>query len=198
MAWWHGHTSLHQSHIGSLSRAIWTRHSSPNLRLLPVARRLPRRSAAPGSPASACAPTSHAAAPPPHVELPPLPPLLARAPLLPPPSCHHQRIRSPCLPRWAARPCFPCRHITPTRCQGLFHADLLYQGRRRLRGTGTDPAQDLRPECSNLSTTTPLVINRVTTWLNSPRRLIHASATKNTSKNSKEHISIEVTLQMND
>ena len=38
----------------------------------------------------------------------------------------------------------------------------------------------------SLSTTTPLVINRVTTRLTSPRRLILASATKNTSKNSKE------------
>ena len=50
----------------------------------------------------------------------------------------------------------------------------------------------------NLSTTTPLVINRVTIRLTLPRRLIPASATKNTSKNSKERSSIEVTLQMND
>ena len=58
--------------------------------------------------------------------------------------------------------------------------------------------QILRPESSNLSTATPLVINRITTQLTSPRRLIPASATYNTSKNSKERSSNEVTLQMND
>ena len=58
--------------------------------------------------------------------------------------------------------------------------------------------QILRPESSNLNTTTPLVINRVITRLTSPRRLISTNATKNTSKNSKERSSNEVTLQMND
>ena len=41
-------------------------------------------------------------------------------------------------------------------------------------------------------------ITRAENELTSPRILISASATKNTSKNSKEHSSIEVNLQMND
>ena len=41
-------------------------------------------------------------------------------------------------------------------------------------------------------------LTRAENELTSPRRLISASATKNTSKNSKERSSIEVTLQMND
>jgi hypothetical protein len=50
----------------------------------------------------------------------------------------------------------------------------------------------------NLSTTIPLVINRVTIQLTSPRRLIPACEMKNTSKNSKEAALKIVTLQMND
>jgi hypothetical protein len=57
-------------------------------------------------------------------------------------------------------------------------------------------SKDLEP--CNLSTTIPLVINRVTIRLTSPRRLIPACETKNTSKNSKEAALKIVTLQMND
>ena len=57
------------------------------------------------------------------------------------------------------------------RCDGEWH---------------TDPALDRKIKPYNLSTTTPLVINRDTDLVDLTKKVIPAYATKNTSNNKKE------------